>query len=58
MGDAFNMRHPLTGAGMSVALNDILLLRKTLRSIHSFKETSVIVHNYIYTIIIIAIIVF
>ncbi|KAI9597742.1 squalene epoxidase-domain-containing protein [Syncephalis fuscata] len=26
LGDALNMRHPLTGAGMTVALNDVLLL--------------------------------
>lgn len=33
LGDAYNMRHPLTGAGMSVALNDILLLRELLHDI-------------------------
>ncbi|KAK9475734.1 squalene epoxidase-domain-containing protein [Lipomyces japonicus] len=26
LGDAFNMRHPLTGGGMTVALNDVVLL--------------------------------
>ena len=31
LGDALNMRHPLTGGGMTVALNDVLLLRKLLR---------------------------
>ncbi|KAJ8429675.1 hypothetical protein Cgig2_010414 [Carnegiea gigantea] len=31
MGDAFNMRHPLTGEGMTVALSDIVLLRDLLR---------------------------
>lgn len=30
LGDAFNMRHPLTGGGMSVALNDVVLLRDLL----------------------------
>ncbi len=30
LGDAFNMRHPLTGAGMSVALNDIVIWRDLL----------------------------
>ena len=30
LGDALNMRHPLTGGGMTVALNDVLLLRKLL----------------------------
>lgn len=27
LGDAMNMRHPLTGGGMTVALNDVVLLR-------------------------------
>lgn len=30
LGDAMNMRHPLTGGGMTVALNDVLLLSKLL----------------------------
>lgn len=30
LGDAMNMRHPLTGGGMTVALNDVLLLRTLL----------------------------
>lgn len=30
LGDAMNMRHPLTGGGMTVALNDVLLLRDLL----------------------------
>ncbi|OAA60768.1 squalene monooxygenase Erg1 [Cordyceps fumosorosea ARSEF 2679] len=30
LGDAFNMRHPLTGAGMTVALHDALLLAELL----------------------------
>ena len=30
LGDALNMRHPLTGGGMTVALNDVLLLRDLL----------------------------
>lgn len=37
MGDAFNMRHPLTGGGMTVALADIVVLRnlfKPLRNLH------------------------
>jgi len=29
-GDALNMRHPLTGGGMSVALNDVVLLTELL----------------------------
>jgi squalene monooxygenase len=30
LGDAMNMRHPLTGGGMTVALNDVLLLSDLL----------------------------
>ncbi len=30
LGDAFNMRHPLTGGGMTVALNDVVLLAELL----------------------------
>ena len=30
LGDAMNMRHPLTGGGMTVAFNDVLLLRQML----------------------------
>lgn len=30
LGDAMNMRHPLTGGGMTVALNDVVYLRDFL----------------------------
>ena len=30
LGDAMNMRHPLTGGGMTVAFNDVLMLRDLL----------------------------
>eukprot|EP00250_Pteridium_aquilinum_P016501 c23133_g1_i2 orf=682-2274(-) len=40
MGDAFNMRHPLTGGGMTVALSDIVLLRNLLRPLASFHDAS------------------
>uniref|UniRef100_A0AAX7URG1 Squalene monooxygenase n=1 Tax=Astatotilapia calliptera TaxID=8154 RepID=A0AAX7URG1_ASTCA len=33
LGDAYNMRHPLTGGGMSVALNDVRIWRSLLKSI-------------------------
>ncbi|KAH8960376.1 hypothetical protein BDL97_06G128700 [Sphagnum fallax] len=39
MGDAFNMRHPLTGGGMTVALADIVLLRDMLRPLRSFNDS-------------------
>ena len=38
MGDAFNMRHPLTGGGMTVALSDIVLLRDMLRPLRNFQD--------------------
>ena len=31
VGDAYNMRHPLTGGGMTVAFNDAVLLTELLR---------------------------
>uniref|UniRef100_A0A3B1IYN8 Squalene monooxygenase n=1 Tax=Astyanax mexicanus TaxID=7994 RepID=A0A3B1IYN8_ASTMX len=33
LGDAYNMRHPLTGGGMSVVLNDVQIWRTLLRNI-------------------------
>ena len=30
LGDALNMRHPLTGGGMTAALNDVVLIRRLL----------------------------
>ncbi|MBN3306103.1 ERG1 monooxygenase, partial [Amia calva] len=33
LGDAYNMRHPLTGGGMSVVLNDIRIWRGLLKNI-------------------------
>uniref|UniRef100_A0A5B6YWV5 Squalene monooxygenase n=1 Tax=Davidia involucrata TaxID=16924 RepID=A0A5B6YWV5_DAVIN len=40
MGDAFNMRHPLTGGGMTVALSDIVVLRDLLRPLRDLNDTS------------------
>lgn len=39
MGDAFNMRHPLTGGGMTVALSDIVVLRNLLRPLHDLDDS-------------------
>ncbi|KAD7479314.1 hypothetical protein E3N88_02450 [Mikania micrantha] len=39
LGDAFNMRHPLTGGGMTVALSDIVVLRDLLKPWHDFTDT-------------------
>lgn len=38
MGDAFNMRHPLTGGGMTVALSDIVVLRNLLEPLRDLKN--------------------
>lgn len=40
IGDAFNMRHPLTGGGMTVALSDIVVLRDLLRPIHDLNDSA------------------
>ncbi|CAI9104189.1 OLC1v1002817C1 [Oldenlandia corymbosa var. corymbosa] len=42
LGDAFNMRHPLTGGGMTVALSDIVVLRDLLRPLHDLHNPSVL----------------
>lgn len=38
MGDAFNMRHPLTGGGMTVALSDIVVLRNLLKPLKDLND--------------------
>ncbi|KMZ75443.1 Squalene monooxygenase [Zostera marina] len=40
MGDAFNMRHPLTGGGMTVALSDIAVLKNLLKPLRDLNDTS------------------
>ncbi|NXU73858.1 ERG1 monooxygenase, partial [Oreotrochilus melanogaster] len=40
LGDAFNMRHPLTGGGMSVILNDVKIWRILLQDIPDLYEDS------------------
>ncbi|CAK7339710.1 unnamed protein product [Dovyalis caffra] len=40
MGDAFNMRHPLTGGGMTVALSDILVLRDLLKPLRDLNDAA------------------
>ena len=40
LGDAYNMRHPLTGGGMSVALNDVCIWRSLLSSIPDLLDDS------------------
>ncbi len=38
LGDALNMRHPLTGGGMSVAFNDVLLWQELLKDIPDLND--------------------
>ncbi|KAF9072799.1 squalene epoxidase [Rhodocollybia butyracea] len=38
VGDAWNMRHPLTGGGMTVAFNDAVLLRDILAQVEDFSR--------------------
>ncbi|XP_031264408.1 squalene monooxygenase SE1-like [Pistacia vera] len=38
LGDSFNMRHPLTGGGMTVALSDIVILRDLLRPLGDLND--------------------
>ncbi|RVW47087.1 Squalene monooxygenase [Vitis vinifera] len=40
MGDAFNMRHPLTGGGMTVALSDIVVLRDLLKPLQNLNDAA------------------
>ncbi|KAL9173735.1 hypothetical protein ABFS82_02G007900 [Erythranthe guttata] len=40
LGDAFNMRHPLTGGGMTVALSDVVVLRNLLRPVEDFSNAA------------------
>lgn len=42
MGDAFNMRHPLTGGGMTVALSDIVVLRDLLRPLQDLNDAALL----------------
>ncbi|MFQ6648803.1 hypothetical protein Gotur_021344, partial [Gossypium turneri] len=42
IGDAFNMRHAITGGGMTVALSDVVILRDLLRPLHDLSDASAI----------------
>ncbi|KAK9001554.1 hypothetical protein V6N11_083336 [Hibiscus sabdariffa] len=42
IGDALNIRHPLTGGGMTVALSDVVLLRDLLRPLHDLSDASAV----------------
>eukprot|EP00882_Tetradesmus_deserticola_P017539 GHRQ01018789.1.p1 GENE.GHRQ01018789.1~~GHRQ01018789.1.p1 ORF type:complete len:228 (+),score=117.48 GHRQ01018789.1:306-989(+) len=45
LGDAFNMRHPLTGGGMTVALSDTRLLCEMLQPLPSFEDAIATAHS-------------
>ena len=38
LGDAFNMRHPLTGGGMTVAFSDVVTMKSMLSPLPSFAD--------------------
>lgn len=40
LGDAYNMRHPLTGGGMSVVLNDVSIWRDLLKNIPDLYDNT------------------
>ncbi|KZT04024.1 squalene monooxygenase [Laetiporus sulphureus 93-53] len=49
LGDSWNMRHPLTGGGMTVAFNDVVTLRDLLRDVDDFgdwKAVSGVLHRW------------
>ncbi|KAI7867051.1 squalene epoxidase-domain-containing protein [Mucor mucedo] len=47
VGDAMNMRHPLTGGGMTVAFNDVVLLRDFLspQNVPSFTDSELVIQQ-------------
>jgi squalene monooxygenase len=47
LGDAMNMRHPLTGGGMTVAFNDVVLLSELLSPLNvpSFEDTDLVLRQ-------------
>ncbi|RZR96483.1 hypothetical protein BHM03_00025513 [Ensete ventricosum] len=46
MGDAFNMRHPITGGGMTVGLSDVIVLRNLLRPLHDLHDAAALYAFY------------
>ncbi|KAJ5146034.1 uncharacterized protein N7515_000598 [Penicillium bovifimosum] len=47
LGDALNMRHPLTGGGMTVALSDVVYIRELLspENVPSFSDTGLVLEQ-------------
>eukprot|EP00126_Sphaerothecum_destruens_P006072 Sdes_comp19194_c0_seq4m10044 len=46
LGDALNMRHPLTGGGMTVAFSDVVLWRDFLQTVADFHDKETIFRYY------------
>ncbi|KAI5960157.1 ERG1 [Candida pseudojiufengensis] len=42
LGDSLNMRHPLTGGGMTVGISDSVLLARLLKSVDNFEDYDLI----------------
>lgn len=42
LGDSFNMRHPLTGGGMTVALSDVEIIRHLLRAVPDLSDVKAV----------------
>lgn len=42
LGDAYNMRHPLTGGGMTVALSDCVLLTSIVESCDDLSNRTIL----------------
>ncbi|CAK9175268.1 unnamed protein product [Ilex paraguariensis] len=45
LGNAFNMRHPLTGGGMTTVLSDIVMLRDLLRNLRNLNNAYIFVQD-------------
>ncbi|CCM03056.1 uncharacterized protein FIBRA_05175 [Fibroporia radiculosa] len=49
LGDSWNMRHPLTGGGMTVALNDVVMLKELLTHVDDlsdWRQVSRVLHRW------------
>jgi squalene monooxygenase len=49
LGDSWNMRHPLTGGGMTAAFNDVVLLTELFTELKHFDdwdEVPVLLHKW------------
>lgn len=45
LGDSFNMRHPLTGGGMTVGLSDAVTARDVLAKVKDFSDTQAVMNQ-------------